>query len=111
MRINPVTGDVSIGTPTEQPEPRNQCGETCERAKLCAVCAKGLEQDVPETDCGKIEPVAWLNSRPLYYDPPRREWRGLTEEEIHNMPTYQETREMYRLARAVEQALKEKNNE
>jgi hypothetical protein len=22
----------------------NQCGETCERAKLCAVCARGLEQ-------------------------------------------------------------------
>jgi hypothetical protein len=21
-----------------QPEPRNQCGEACERAKLCAVC-------------------------------------------------------------------------
>lgn len=21
-----------------QPEPRNQCGETCERAKICAVC-------------------------------------------------------------------------
>ena len=21
-----------------QPDPRNQCGETCERAKLCAVC-------------------------------------------------------------------------
>jgi len=28
-----------------QPEPRNQCGETCERAKLCAVCARGLEQE------------------------------------------------------------------
>lgn len=26
-----------------EPEPRNQCGETCERAKLCAICAKGLE--------------------------------------------------------------------
>jgi hypothetical protein len=28
-----------------QEEPRNQCGETCERAKLCAVCARGLEQE------------------------------------------------------------------
>jgi hypothetical protein len=27
-----------------QPETRNQCGETCERAKLCAVCARGLEE-------------------------------------------------------------------
>ena len=33
--------------------PTNQCGETCERAKLCATCARGLEQ--PEQ-----EPVAWL---------------------------------------------------
>ena len=24
--------------------PTNQCGETCERAKLCATCARGLEQ-------------------------------------------------------------------
>lgn len=23
--------------------PTNQCGETCERAKLCAICARGLE--------------------------------------------------------------------
>ena len=23
--------------------PTNQCGETCERAKLCATCARGLE--------------------------------------------------------------------
>ena len=28
-----------------QQEPRNQCGETCERAKLCAVCARGLEHE------------------------------------------------------------------
>jgi hypothetical protein len=50
-----------------QPEPRNQCGETCERAKLCAVCARGLEQEQEET-CKKFlqveeqeqEPVAWL---------------------------------------------------
>ena len=31
-----------------QPEPRNQCGETCERAKLCAVCARGLEEQEQE---------------------------------------------------------------
>jgi len=30
-----------------QPEPRNQCGETCERAKLCAVCARGLDEQEP----------------------------------------------------------------
>lgn len=24
-------------------QPKNQCGETCERARLCAVCARGLD--------------------------------------------------------------------
>ena len=34
----------------QQAEPRNQCGETCERAKLCATCAQALaQQDEPET--------------------------------------------------------------
>ena len=34
----------------QQEEPRNQCGETCERAKLCATCAQALaQQDEPET--------------------------------------------------------------
>jgi hypothetical protein len=27
-----------------EPEMTNQCGETCERAKLCATCARGLEE-------------------------------------------------------------------
>ena len=27
-----------------QPEKTNQCAETCERAKLCAVCARGLAE-------------------------------------------------------------------
>lgn len=34
----------------------NQCGETCERAKLCAACARELAE--PEQ-----EPVAWLRLR------------------------------------------------
>ena len=35
----------------EQPDPTNQCGDTCERAKLCAICARGIEQEQPDTDC------------------------------------------------------------
>jgi hypothetical protein len=125
----------------EQPEKLNQCGETCERAKLCATCARGLEQDVPETDCGNMEPLAWLESPygsirmnttmrfqfppqslkwkiPLYTHPPRREWRGLTEEEIsdifeakpryHYPPVCATDREF---ARAIEQALRSKNDQ
>jgi hypothetical protein len=37
-----------------EPEPRNQCGETCERAKLCAICARGI------VDAEQQEPVAWI---------------------------------------------------
>ena len=35
-------------------EKTNQCGETCERAKLCAVCAAPLEQETQGAD-GWIE--------------------------------------------------------
>ena len=36
-----------------EPEPRNQCGETCERAKLCAVCASELAE--PQEPVAKVE--------------------------------------------------------
>jgi hypothetical protein len=75
------------------------------------------------------EPVAWANSFdlqnfdmkvrtcpdlhhtvPLYTAPPKREWVGLTDEEIHDMSGYEEDRKMYRFARAIEAKLKEKNH-
>lgn len=31
-----------------EPEKRNQCGETCERAKLCAICASGVSNGAIE---------------------------------------------------------------
>ena len=34
----------TLSTALEEPEPRNQCGETCERAKLCAICAQGIAE-------------------------------------------------------------------
>jgi hypothetical protein len=39
----------------------------------------------------------------------KKEWQGLTAEDIHNLPMYKETREMYQFARAIEAKLKEKN--
>jgi hypothetical protein len=49
---------------------------------------------------------------PLWTSPPRREWKGLTEEEI--LPLYNTTpsshAEMLEFARDIEDALKEKNN-
>jgi hypothetical protein len=37
------------------------------------------------------------------------EWRGLTDEEIHNTGGYREDRELYWFARTIEAKLKEKN--
>jgi len=41
--------------------------------------------------------------------PPKREWVGLTDEEIHDIQGYKETREMYRFVKLIEALLKEKN--
>ncbi len=44
-RVYTVIEALRAALAQEQAEPRNQCGETCERAKLCAVCAKELSHD------------------------------------------------------------------
>jgi hypothetical protein len=148
-----------------QPDPRNQCGETCERAKLCAVCLAQMEKDPIqlftdvqqeiETVLAQPEqkPVAaqhrfrhpektmpdwskWqeckVSNRPAWeidsqgyeveyrnlYTPPleqeRREWQGLTNEEISaiskSIPGETDLLAGKRLfARAIEAKLKEKN--
>ena len=60
------------------------------------------------------EPGAW---NPLYTHPPRREWRGLTEEEKRECaqamdaePLAEGWPELVKFARAIETALKEKNS-
>jgi hypothetical protein len=55
------------------------------------------------------EPGAW---NPLYTHPPRREWRGLTEIEICDIEDVELTSassETFAFARAIEQALRERN--
>ena len=78
------------------------------------------------------EPVAWVNHGEnritratgwdgygaLYTHPTRREWRGLTDEEIRDLWSWSATAEAERIAttqqhafaRAIEAALKEKND-
>jgi hypothetical protein len=62
-------------------------------------------------EAGDYEARTGRKLRVLYTTPPRREWQGLTEEEI--LPLYNTTpsshAEMLEFARAVEAALKEKN--
>jgi hypothetical protein len=53
QRLQAMDAISALRAALAQPEPRNQCGETCERAKLCAVCAKGLAQQ-------EQEPAAWM---------------------------------------------------
>ena len=63
---------------------------------------------------------------PLFTHPPRREWKGLTEEEMHGLyrragleayyprdgaVQYEYERRLDEYARAIEQALKERNHE
>ena len=39
----------------------------------------------------------------------KKEWQGLTDEEVWEIPSYDQTSRMYRFARAIEAKLKEKN--
>jgi hypothetical protein len=76
------------------------------------------EQDVPETDCGNIEPVAVCEycekERPVIHAP-RREWRGLSKEEreaaIKWAIDLENTQFSRTVARAIEAKLKELNHE
>ena len=60
--------------------------------------------------CGTIYKTSGEDRVPLYTTPPQRTWVNLTDEEIHSAQGYQETREMYRFAKAIEAKLKEKNH-
>jgi len=123
----------------------NQCAEVCERAKLCAICARGLEEmEHSEDALEMVEPVAWMVTTemqdgtrqtypltgrykdvcdacdfgdpiPLYTHPPRRDWVGLTDDEIDSMRqgaqglNFVTLREFRIISRAIELKLKDKN--
>ena len=91
-----------------------------------------VEQVIPESEIYKQEPVAWLEPEwgekicpevgyevtmtddhpkdlcwlPLYQ---KREWVGLTDEEIHSLPVFYEDRILYQIVKLAEAKLKEKN--
>jgi hypothetical protein len=107
MRIDPVTGDVSIGTPAEQPEQEPVAWIHRKHYLL------GHAENMPPAD--KALAQGWT---PLYTNPPRREWRGLTEDEIlteaarHLGEMHVENcglGDIKDFARAIEAALKERN--
>ena len=57
LRIDPVTGDVSIGSAEALAKPQTTHWEGCESV---------------HPECRKQEPVAWMN--PSWIDPDRRGW-------------------------------------
>ncbi len=104
-----------------------------QEAKGCDHCNYPLYAAIKCRVCGRVtkqEPAAWqwLNTahfrknlpvnaelgawNPLYTHPPRRKWRGLTEEELLPLLHSCDWRRMHLavLCRAIEAALKEKNN-
>ena len=111
-----------------EPEKANQCGETCERAKLCAVCANGLAEpkqkpvyqisltngpakaawiDVDEVTYYSAKMDATYMARCLYAAPPAR--KPLTDEQIDaawRSVDYTQPYEGFRIAiaRAIERA-------
>lgn len=68
--------------------PHNQCGETCERAKLCAVCARELAQQAEPQWCScdptRCEGMGRCRWQAMKYVPPAQqaERKPLTDEEI-----------------------------
>jgi hypothetical protein len=91
-----------------QPDPRNQCGETCERAKLCAVCLAQMEKDPIQLFTDVQQEIETVLAQP------EREWQALTDEEISaiskSIPGETDLGAAKRVfAREIEAKLKEKN--
>jgi len=61
-----------------------------------------LREEVPTDD--QYDGQLWT---PLYTAPPKKEWVGLTDEEIYFEMPYKDT--LFEFARAIEAKLKEKN--
>ena len=74
---------------------------------VCWTVADGWVYANDTSQVGTSKEVNWET---LYTAPPKTEWVGLTDQEIHEIDGYEEDRKMYRFARAIETKLKEKNH-
>lgn len=103
----------------------------CECEGWEPVDAVNMSQEcVDETAKGEHEPVAWITDGgkgdlgwrkttekdiPLYTAPPKKEWVGLTDEEIHEVVSkkwwdWEDAFDIEGFSRAIEAKLKEKNS-
>jgi hypothetical protein len=136
--------DLRAALAQEEQEPQYTTGHCKERAKPNGCQLHNLHCGYPECDRKPAalaqqeqEPVAWLKtmysgtrpmlevdhlrkatSTPVYTHPPRREWRGLTMQEINALPevggrmwNMGVADAVLRAIRAIEAALKEKNHD
>jgi hypothetical protein len=97
-----------------EPEKANQCGETCERAKLCAVCANGLAEPEQEPVADSDLYAVWLNGfhsrKPLTDEQVEDEWERITGHSIfggdrsEGRSMYLSPDEVIEFARAIERA-------
>ena len=79
----------------------------------CLVCARKNQEPVAYvSDSGSIAVIVGGldidDDTPLYLSPPKREWVGLTDEEIYKILNMK-TGDAVKIARAIEAKLKEKN--
>ena len=139
MKIDPVTGNVSIGTPQAKQWDTSDMayrpgGLSVEQEKLCKYCG-GIGRVVCDGRCcmPEQEPSTWAETNDLVcallrqaHDvlacasyPFKHPWVGLTEEEIDaakdvappNLGGEYYREDVEKIARAIEAKLKEKNNE
>jgi hypothetical protein len=99
----PCDAERALEAALKQPEQEPVAWMDPNRGEVCR--AHWLESHAPERDVDRF-------SCPLYTHPPRREWRRLTEEEIHDC--FQQRHrdkavERRMITRAIEAALKERN--
>jgi hypothetical protein len=104
VKIDPVTGNVSIGTPQQEAKDEPVAYINVEQRKL--EWAKYVSWGTPT--------VVNLPKIPLYTTPPQRTWVGLTDEEIlvkcESVPDYDiGNHDLIHFARAIEAKLKAKN--
>jgi hypothetical protein len=95
----PCDAERALETALEQPEQEPVAWMDPNRGEVCR--AHWLESHAPERDVDRF-------SCPLYTHPPRREWRGLTEED-RSVLFSTHFNFAYQLVNAIEDALKERN--
>jgi hypothetical protein len=103
---------------------------TTEMKKVWFVDGQIIEQEIPESEIYKQEPVAWMDRdgdiyKELpneYWNPPhtpiytKREWVGLTDEEVERIKLdgrdleFVSMTALHRFARDIQAKLKEKNS-